>query len=65
MIVGGILPMILGRVVFFPLPNQPPPETPWGDNLTEPLIPYAESAALHSPLPALGAAGQAPFASHH
>ena len=56
MIIGGIIPMIVGRLVFFPIPGVDPPKTPWGENLTEPLIPYNESAAAlhfaphHSPL---------------
>ena len=61
MIVGGIIPMIVGRLVFFPFPGVDPPRTPWGTNLTEPLIPYPDSAALHfaphySP-PAIGIVG--------
>ena len=62
MIIGGIIPMIVGRLVFFPIPGVDPPKTPWGENLTEPLIPYNESAAAlhfaphHSPL-AIGSEG--------
>ena len=47
MIVGGIIPMIVGRLVFFPFPGVDHPQTPWGENLTEPLIPFNESGALH------------------
>ncbi len=40
MILAGIIPMIIGRAIMFPFPFVDPPQTPWGDNLTQPLLPY-------------------------
>jgi hypothetical protein len=48
MIIAGILPMILARVLMFPIPGMDHPETPWGDNLTAEVVPYNDSVKADS-----------------